>query len=370
MGPASSSEAVKKAMLTDFYNWCIAKSAFTADQVTLEAFIGENFNGLWFNYTGNLGNPSTLYPNYAQTGNFFLAHTGEGATNGVIEGEDNVYFLNDADFNAKWGAFMLNVETLFDSDRVWTALTGYGMHDLGRYMQVFNSANPYVSLDDMNAVPAGYEDMICEVRNDKEDLTVYSLTENNELPVAAKEGLTFVGWTAGGKHYAAITEAELSGKTLTPVFVDETNENVFDIKWASARQAAKADGSVSITNATYANGDKFPSAVFRDKVLLKYNEKGQLEVVAVGLNGVRLTTNPADSYYVEGQSNLEYDLVIIGYSAEADTLIQGLALEAGDIIEIAAPSYVFDVLDGADPDNWSPDHEVNVKAYITYADAE
>jgi hypothetical protein len=98
--------------------------------------------------------------------------------------------------------------------------------------------------------------------------------------------------------------------------------------------------------------------------------KGQLVVVAVGLNGVRLSTNPADSYYVEGQSNLEFDLVIIGYSAEADTLIQGLALEAGDIIEIAAPSYVFDVLDGADPENWSPDHEVNVKAYITYVEAE
>jgi hypothetical protein len=367
MGPASSSEAVKKAMLTDFYNWCIAKSAFTADQVTLEAFIGENFNGLWFNYTGNLGNPSDLYTNHAQTGNFFLAHTGDNKTNGVIAGDDNVYFLNDATYNAKWGPFMAHVEKLFNSERVWSVLTGYGMHDLGRYMQTFNGANTWISIDSMKAVPAGYEEFICEARTDKQEFTVYSLVSENTLPVAAKEGCVFVGWTAGGKAYDAITAAELSGKTLTPVFVDTTNTNVFDIKWASARQAAKGEGALSITNATYTNGAIWPSAVFRDKVLLKYTEDGKLEVVAVGLNGVRLSKNSSDSYYVEGQSNLDFDLVIIGYSAEADTVIKGLNLEAGDIIEIAALNSVYDVLDGADPDNWTPDHEVNVKAYITYA---
>ena len=130
---------------------------------------------------------------------------------------------------------------------------------------------------------------------------------------------------------------------------------------------SKPEAALSITNATYKNGAVWPSAVFRDKVLLKYNEKGQLEVIAVGLNGVRISTNPADSYYVEGQSNLEFDLVIIGYSADGDAMIQALGLAAGDIIEIAAANDVFDVLDGADPENWSPDHEVNVKAFITKA---
>lgn len=366
MGPATSSKAVKTAFLTDFYNWCVAKGAFTATDVTLEAFIGEGFNGTWFNYTGNKGNPSTLYPNYTDPVNFFLSHSGDNITNQPIEGADNVFFLNDPAMNAKWGPFMAHVEATFNSARVWSQLSGYCLHDLGRYMQVFNGANSYVSIESMEAVPAGYEELICEARTDQQSYTVYSLEENNELPIAVKEGYVFVGWTAGAKPYDKITEAELSGKTLTPVFVNTANENVFDIKWASSRQAAKGAGALSITNITYANGENFPSAVFRDKVLLEYNEKGQLVVVAVGLNGVRITKDSAASYYVEGQSNLDYDLIIIGYSAEADTAIQALALEAGDIIEIAALNSVYDVLDGPDPNNWSPDHEVNVKAYITY----
>ena len=68
------------------------------------------------------------------------------------------------------------------------------------------------------------------------------------------------------------------------------------------------------------------------------------------------------------KKRLDWDLIIIGYSADGDAIITSLGLEVGDIIEIAATNDVYDVLDGADPENWSPDHEVNVKAYITYVE--
>jgi hypothetical protein len=295
--------------------------------------------------------------------NFFVAEF--GAKPAVIA-ENNTHFINDAEMHAKWANLMQWLETNVDkNERQWTKINGYLLCGLGRWMVGVSSG---AALKDTVPSGEGFDyASIGQVRTDKQEFTVFSLVKDNKLPVAAKEGCVFVGWTAGGKAYDAITAAELSGKTLTPVFVDTTNTNVFDIKWASARQAAKGEGALSVTNATYVNGAIWPSAVFRDKILLKYTEDGKLEVVAFGLNGVRLSKNSSDSYYVEGQSNLDFDLVIIGYSAEADTVIKGLNLEAGDIIEIAALNSVYDVLDGADPDNWTPDHEVNVKAYITYA---
>ena len=101
--------------------------------------------------------------------------------------------------------------------------------------------------------------------------------------------------------------------------------------------------------------------MFREKVLLKYTDDGKLEVILVGLNGTAL--DPTSGYYKpDVLDNVDWDLVIIGYSEGADSLIKSLDLEVGDIIEIDAEKDVYD------PDNWSPDHEVNVKAYITYVE--
>lgn len=372
----------REAFLTDFYNWCIAKGKFTAEAVTKEAFIGHDgtaytFNGTWVNYSGAAGNPSSLFPNYdsAAMANYFMAPKGEKGTGrecGVIENSE--YFLNDADMNAKWGPYMAAIAKICNNAaRAWgDEATNYFIYELGRTLladdATFKGSYGQSCLDARNAVAPieGCEHLLFSKYTEIQEYTVFSLTEENEFPQAYKAGYTFVGWTMGGRPYDKISAAELSGQTFTPVFVDTTNTNVFDIKWASARQAAKGEGALSITNITWANGENFPSAVFRDKVLLEYNEKGQLVVVAVGLNGVRITKDSSASFYVEGQSNLDYDLIIIGYSAEADTAIQALGLEAGDIIEIAALNSVYDVLDGPDPNNWSPDHEVNVKAYITY----
>ena len=355
---------LEEAFLTDFYNWCIKQNVFTESDVTLSAFLGTGYNGLWANYVGGAGNPSSLFPNYSAVGNYFLAPNADAPSKRIctpIEG--STYFLNDPEMNEKWDAFMLHVQAACNGEpRCWGSdATNYFIYELGRYIVADDStlSSNYGS----DAVTARTNrNVVISVKYKNTVFTVTSLTSNNDLPTVKSSGYKFFGWTDGEKTYTKFDDASLDGKTLYPDFKKE-----FTIKWASSRQAAKADG-LSITNATYTNGDKFPSAVYRDKVLLKYNEKGQLEVVAVGLNGVRLTTNPADSFYVEGQSNLEYDLVIIGYSADADTLIQGLALEAGDIIEIDAEKDVYDVTDGADPDNWSPDHEVNVKAYITYVE--
>ena len=368
----------REAFLTDFYNWCLAQNAFTAEEVTLEAFIGAvdgeyTFNGLWVQYSGGAGNPSSLFPVFdsATMQNFFMApkgETGSGRECGVIE--NSKYFLNDAEMNAKWGPYMVHIAKICrDAARVWGPdASNYFIYELARTLlaadDIFRNSYGPVGVEARARGPiAGCEHLLYSTYTEVVEYTVFSLTEG-KLPEAYKEGYVFVGWTMGGKPYTYITTEELNGQELTPVFVEDKEEADFIINYASSRQAPKGNGALCITNGTYVNGVVWPGAIFRDKVLLKYNAQGQLEVVAVGLNGVRLSTNPSDSYYVEGQSNLEWDLIIIGYSEEADTTIQSLGLVVGDIIEIAAANDVYDVLDGTDSNNWSPDHEVNIKAYI------
>ena len=372
----------REAFLTDFYNWCLAQNAFTAEEMTKEAFIGAaegqlTFNGLWVQYSGAAGNPSSLFPVFdsATMKNFFMApkgETGSGRECGVIE--NSTYFINDAAMNAKWGPYMAYVaEICNNASRAWgPEANNFFIYELGRTFladdETFKGSYGASCVEYRKTLaPKGCEHLLVSKYAEAVEFTVYSLTSDNKLPVAAKEGYVFVGWTMGGKPYTYINDEALNGKELTPVFVENKAEADFVIKWASARQAAKEEAAISITNGTYKNGAVWPSAVYRDKVLLKYNAKGQLEVVAVGLNGVRISTNPSDSFYVEGQSNLEWDLIIIGYSADGDAIIKALGLAAGDIIEIAAANDVYDVLDGADPENWSPDHQVNVKAFITKA---
>jgi hypothetical protein len=294
--------------------------------------------------------------------------TGIGRECGVIE--NSTYFLNDAAMNAKWGPYMAYIAEICNNiSRAWgPEANNYFIYELARTLladdATFQSCYLSISVEARKTLaPKGCEHLLVSKYAEAVESAVYSLTSDVKLPEAYKEGYVFAGWTMGGKPYTYYN-VDLDGKELTPVFVEDKAEADFIINYASSRQAPKGNGALCITNGTYVNGVVWPGAIFRDKVLLKYNAQGQLEVVAVGLNGVRLSTNPSDSYYVEGQSNLEWDLVIIGYSEEADTTIQSLGLVVGDIIEIAAANDIYDVLDGADSDNWRPDHEVNLKAYI------
>lgn len=258
-GKVKDAAGVKYLFFVDFYNWCVAKGAFTAEAVSLDDFIGKdaetglyNFDGTWFNYTGNLGNPSSLYTKYdaESKANFFLNHTGEGKTTGVIE--NTTYFLNDATYNAKWGGVMEYVQKVWNSKRVWTDsdLSGYCLHDFGRYAQEFNGANTYIPMSEIVAVPTGYENCIAPMFA-SEQFTVYSVTEDNELPVASKAGHVFLGWTDGTDTYTAITKEELSGKTLTPVFNALEEVAVTPETFAEKFAALKSGQTLVLAAGTY-----------------------------------------------------------------------------------------------------------------------
>lgn len=260
----TSAAEVKVLFLTDFYNWCLKQNAFTADAVSVDEFIGKNaetgaynFDGLWFNYTGNLGNPSNLYTKYdsESKANFFLNHTGEGKTTGVIE--NTTYFLNDATYNAKWGGLMAHVQNVWGSKRIWTDsdLSGYCLHDFGRYAQEFNGANSYISMESIQAVPAGYENWFSPFAcNETETRKYISLEKDNEFPVVQKEGYIFLGWTDGTTTYKAITTEELDGKTLTPDLAKITEINVTSETFAEALKNAKPGNVLVLANGTYSIG--------------------------------------------------------------------------------------------------------------------
>lgn len=255
---ASSAADIKVLFFTDFYNWCLKQNAFTAEQISLDDFIGKNeqgeynFDGKWFNYTGNAGNPSNLYSKYDATikDNFYLCHTGEGKTTGVIE--NSTYFLNDATYNAKWGNFMAYVQKLWgNSKRIWTDsdLSAYGLHDFGRYAQVFNGANTWIDIDDIKALPTGYEDFFSPFPcTEVEENKYISLEKDNAFPEAYKEGYVFLGWTDGTTTYKAITTEALDGKTLTPDFAKIEEINVTP-ETISAAMAALKPGHVIVLGA-------------------------------------------------------------------------------------------------------------------------
>ena len=100
------------------------------------------------------------------------------------------------------------------------------------------------------------------------------------------------------------------------------------------RQAPKT-GYITLTDGSFASA--YPSGIFREKILLKYNEQGQLVVIATDLNGVRITKNPSQSYYVEGKSNLDYDFCLLGYGTAEDAEIIALNAKVGDIFIINSP---------------------------------
>ena len=336
--PVTEAAPVKVAFLTDFYNWCVKQEAIKADEVSLADFIGVdaegnyNFDGVWFNFTGNAGNPSSLYTKYDADNqvNFFLSHSGDNVTNGVIEGSK--FFLNDAEMNAKWAPLMQYVEKIWGSDRVWSKLTVYCLHDFGRYVMEFNGANTYVPMTDILAVPTGYEAMLAP-RNDKEAFTVYSLVADNELPVAQKPGSVFYGWTDGTEFYAAITKAEMNGKELTPVFYDipENPANTLFIdKYNTQRKVEGSDLPVYEGVNLLPKGFSYLTATWCNRFAIKATDQpGVYEVVAVIPSGTSNTNGlPA-----------EYDYVICGYDGTqlSSTMVKNFGCEVGDKVVFEKP---------------------------------
>ena len=254
-GPVTNSQPVKEQFFADFYNWCVAKGAFTAEAVSFETFMGaENFNGTWINYTGGAGNPSSLYTSYGATAmvNFLVNPEGYGKAPVAAEGE-NTYFFNDPAMNAKWAPYMQYIESIFGATRCWSQMSNYFIYELGRYTQSFNGANTYVTEDQLKAVPTGMEALVAP-RSDKLDVTVYSLEENNELPVASKEGYFFLGWTDGEGIYTAVTKEELSGKTLTPALAEDVEVAVTPETFAEAFANVKPGQTLVLAAGTYTVG--------------------------------------------------------------------------------------------------------------------
>ena len=230
--PIANAWEARKEFLTDFYNWCVAKGAFAAADVTLDAFIGEDFNGTWINYVGGAGNPSTLFPGYDadNQSNYFYAPVLDadgketsGRTNAVIA--DSKYFINDAAMNAKWTPWMLQVSKLTNNNaRFWGAgATNYFIYELGRFMCQPDAGYSYGA---SNAVarytekPADCEHLYA-AGGSAEMVRSFSLVSDNALPMnVIKPGYIFKGWTDGINVYSAITNKELSGKTLTPALVE------------------------------------------------------------------------------------------------------------------------------------------------------
>ena len=336
----------RDAFFKDFYNWCIAKGAFTAEELSYEAFVGTNYNGAYCNYIGaDAGNPSNLFPaevyNKDNMKNYFYApsgDTGTGRTNAVLE--NTQYFINDAEMNAKWAPYMEHIKVCTNNAaRFWgDAANNFFIYEFARFMAAdyatFKGSYNATNADKReNLVPANCGHLTVVVATETEDVTVFSLVENNELPLAAKEGYVFVGWTDGANNYKTICEETLQGATLTPAFVPADAKSI-EIDYVGVRQAPKA-GNITLTDATYSA--PYPSAVFREKILLKYNDANQLVVVGVDLNGVRITTDSSASYYVEGKSNIEYDFCLVGYGAAEDAEILALEAEVGDIFVINGP---------------------------------
>ena len=337
----------KDAFFKDLYNWCIAKGAFTAEELSYEAFVGTNYNGAYCNYIGaDAGNPSSLFPaevyNKEAMQNFFYAPTGEtgtGRTNAVLE--NTQYFINDAEMNAKWAPYMEHIKVVCNNaSRFWgDEANNYFIYEFARFMaadyDTFKGSYNATNADKReNLKPENCEHLTVVKATESVEFTVFSLVENNVLPLAGKEGSVFVGWTDGKQVYTTICEEELQGATLTPVFVAADATSIA-IDYIGVRQKPEA-GKITLTDASY-SGEPYPSAVYRQKILLKYNEQGQLVVVATELYGIRITTDSSKSFYVEGKSNVDYDFCLLGYGEADDAKILALNAQVGDIFVINGP---------------------------------
>ena len=279
-GPAIEAKPVKVAFLTDFYNWCVKQNAFAAADMSLEAFIGVDdagaytFKGKWVQYTGATFDSAEFGLDTATMKNLFVAQF--GAKPEVIA-ENNTHFINDAEMYAKWANLMQWLETNVDkNERQWNKIDGYLLCGLGRWMVGVSTG---AALKDTIPTGEGFDyATIGQVRTDKEEFTVYSLISDNELPVPTTPGGKFKGWTDGTNLYTAVTEAELSGKTLTPVFafIEITGDAVAEYEIGCYSNSGLAKGIYLCDTGVTKNN----SLRWQYKVLLVKDDAGY-KVVAV-----------------------------------------------------------------------------------------
>lgn len=338
-GYVTNSTQVKTIFLTDFYNWCVAKGAFKAEDMTLADFIGENFNGKWFSYVGGAGNPSDLYDNYNKDTqvNFMVDYA--SLKTAVSEAADNVYFLNDKDMNAKWTPFMAYIEKIFGSDRAWSAISNYYVYELGRYMQAFNGANTYVTVAQLNAVPTGCEKLIAVMT---ETISAKMLKDDAVAMPAFKDGYVFVGWVDENNEIVSTVSTALEGKTLKPLFVVETAKTFVVTK---NTQAATANSPVYEGLNILKNGYAFKTSTYTERVALTYAD-GKFTVVEIVKSG---TANSAIT--------AQWDYLLCGYNGgyEAGKALVALNLQVGDTIYLAKNIIGL------------PEGEYNITAYIVPA---
>lgn len=243
-------DSYKQEFLTDFYNWCVAKGAFTAEEVSLETFIGttgadKKTTGTWCNYTGGAGNPSSVFTNFdsANMVNFMIAPTPDETdaaslrTNEVLA--DTTYFLNDSVYNAKWAPLMAHIESLFGAARAWSAPTNYYIYELGRWMQAENKDVTYVTDELMNDIPAVWK---TELPGSVE----LTADETYTLPTVMYNGnLVFGGWINDAGE--AITVLHF-GENANAVWLEDGKVVLFSDIIVNAAWADKAAEEVVTVN--------------------------------------------------------------------------------------------------------------------------
>ena len=264
--PIANGAEGKDEFFKDFYNWCIAKGAFTAAEVSYEAFVGENYNGLYCQYVGaDAGNPSSLFPSYdaSTMQNFFYAPAGDNGTKRTNEVlADTQYFINDAEMNAKWAPYMEHIKVCTNNaSRFWGAeATNYFIYEFARFMaadyNTFKASYNATNADKRdNLKPANCEHLYA-VGGNAEMIRSFSLVVDNALPMnVVKEGYIFQGWTDGNNIYSAITAAELSGKTLKPAFIAQVAIEVTPETFAEKLAAATPGTILKLAAGTYAGAE-------------------------------------------------------------------------------------------------------------------
>ena len=262
--PATNGAEVRASFIKDFYDWCLAKEAFTAADMPFEKFVGENYNGMWFSYIGaGTANPSDLYPVVEDKGNYLCAIV-DGTIVSTAE-QDAKMMFSDATLNAKYAPFFDYIYTIFNQT--------FRVYEMGRYMQSFNEANPYVTDEMMTALPTGCEKTVAAVGGAEEKYVTFVIGEEAKLPTPTKEGYAFNGWFDGTNYYDTFNTKDIDGKTLTATFT-KAEENILTVgagqTYATIKEAiaaAKPGNVIKVVAGEYMIDPKAEDPIVIDKRL-------------------------------------------------------------------------------------------------------